>query len=179
MAEPAPSRVWFGRLVFILIVLGVLFVQILPLSSRPIIWAAPNWGLAITLAYVARRPDFAPIIVIAALFFLIDLLSMSPPGLWAGLVVILTEMLRKRAKRLRNMPFAFEWGTVAVGIVAITLLNRAVLLVVMTTQAPLGLTLIQMVTTIIFYPVVVLVAHYVFGVSRPLPGQTDSRGQHL
>ncbi len=179
MAEPAPSRVWFGRLVFVAIALGLLFIQILPLNTRPMIWAGPNWGLAFTLVYVARRPDFAPTIVIAALFFLSDLLFMRPPGLWSGLIVILSEIMRKRAKGLRNMPFALEWGTVAVGIVAITLLNRAVLMVVMTTQAPLGLTLIQMVMTIIFYPVVVVVAHYVFGVSRPSPGQIDSRGQRL
>lgn len=179
MAETAPSRVWFGRLMFVMIALGLLFVQILPLSSRPLIWAGPDWGLAFTLAYVARRPDFAPTIAIAALFFLMDLLFMRPPGLWSGLVVILSEMIRKRAKGIRNMPFALEWGTVAVGIVAITLLNRAVLMVVMTVQAPLGLTLIQMAMTIIFYPVVVVVAHYVFGVSRPSPGQTDSRGQRI
>lgn len=179
MAEVAPSRVWFGRLVFVLIALVLIFAQLLPLDTRPTVWAAPNWGLAFTLAWVARRPDYAPAIVIAALFFLADLLFQRPPGLWAGLVVILSEILRNRAKDIRNMPFALEWGTVAVGIVAVTVLYRVVLMVVMTNQAPLGLTLIEMVMTIIFYPVVVVVAHFLFGVSRPSPGQVDSRGQRL
>lgn len=179
MAEAVLSRIWLGRLVFIVIALVLLFSQLLPLDTRPPVWAAPNWGLAVTLAWVARRPDYAPAIVIAVIFFLADLLFQRPPGLWAGLVVILSEILRKRAKGIRNMPFALEWGTVAVGIVALTLLNRAVLMVVMTTQAPLGLTLIQMVMTIIFYPLVVVIAHVVFGVSRPTPGQTDNRGQRI
>lgn len=179
MADVPTTRVWLGRLIFILIALGLIFIQLLPLNTQPTIWAAPNWGLAVTLVWVARRPEYAPTIVIAATFFTADLLFQRPPGLWSALVVILSEIMRNRTKGIRNMPFALEWGTVSVGIVAITLLYRAVLTVVMTDQAPLGLTLIQMVMTIIFYPVVVAVAHFVFGVSRPSLGQVDSRGHRL
>ena len=160
MADVPTTRVWLGRLIFILIALGLIFIQLLPLNTQPTIWAAPT-------------------IVIAATFFTADLLFQRPPGLWSAFVVILSEIMRNRTKGIRNMPFALEWGTVSVGIIAITLLYRAVLTVVMTAQAPLGLTLIQMVMTIIFYPLVVAVAHFVFGVSRPSLGQVDSRGHRL
>jgi len=179
MADAPTTRIWFGRLVYVLVMLVLVFAQLLPLNTTPTVWAAPNWALAVTFAWVARRPEYAPLIVIAALFLLSDLLFQRPPGLWAALVVIMSEMIRTRAQGIRNMPFALEWGTVAAGIVGITLMYRAALTVVMTAQAPLGLTLIQMVMTIIFYPLVVAVAHFIFGVSRPALGQVDSRGHRL
>ncbi|MEP4639809.1 MAG: hypothetical protein ABJZ83_15675, partial [Yoonia sp.] len=59
------------------------------------------------------------------------------------------------------------------------LIYRVSLTIVMTPQPPLGLTLIQMVMTIAIYPLVVVIAHFIFGVSRPAPGQTDSLGHRL
>ena len=114
-----------------------------------------------------------------AVFLLTDLLFQRPPGLWAALVVVLTETLRSRSRGLRNVPLVLEWGTVAFGIVAITLANRLVLAIMLTPQAPLTLTLIQMVMTIMIYPVVVLVAQVLFGLTRPAPGQVDSLGHRL
>jgi len=154
-------------------------VQLVPLDMRPAIWAAPDLLLVVTLVWVARRPDYLPVLVIALIFLTADLLFQRPPGLFAGLVVILTETLRKRSHGMRTMPLALEWGTIAFGVVAITLANRLVLAVTMTPQAPLGLTLIQMIATILAYPVVVLVAHLFFGVSRPAPGELDGRGQRI
>lgn len=179
MADTPTTRIWLGRFVFVFVVVVLIFAQLLPLNTSPTVWAAPDWALAVTLAWVARRPEYAPLFLIAVLFLLSDLLFQRPPGLWAALVVIVSEMIRNRSKGIRNMPFPLEWGTVAVAVVGITLLNRAALTVVMTAQAPLGLTLIQMVMTIIFYPLVVVLAHYIFGVSRPALGQVDSRGHRL
>ncbi|PUB16420.1 rod shape-determining protein MreD [Yoonia sediminilitoris] len=179
MAEAPSTRVWFNRLVFVGLAFVLIVVQLVPLDMRPMIWAAPDILLAATLAWVARRPDYLPVIVIAAVFLLTDLLFQRPPGLWAALVVVLTEAIRKRARGIRNMPLLLEWGTIAFGIVAITLANRLVLAVVMTPQPPLGLTLIQMIATILSYPLVVFVAYAIFRVSRPAPGQVDGRGHKL
>jgi len=179
MVEAPTSRVWVGRLIFLAIALVLIFARLLPLDTRPPIWAAPDWLLAATLAWVVRRPDYAPVFVIAGLFLLTDILFQRPPGLVAALVVILTEMLRARALSIRDMPLALEWGWVATGIIGVTLLDRLVQTVVMTPQAPLGLTLIQMIMTIIFYPLVVAIAHFIFGVTRPALGQVDNRGHRL
>jgi len=91
----------------------------------------------------------------------------------------LTETLRKRAANIRNMPIGLEWGSVTVGLIAITLVYRIVLSVVLLPQDPLGLTLIQMGMTIAFYPLVAVLAHLIFGVSRPAPGQVNSLGHRL
>lgn len=179
MADTPTTQVWMGRLMFAIVMIAIVFIQLLPLDTRPDVWAAPDLMLTVALAWTARRPDFAPVILVAAVFLLADLLFQRPPGLWAGLVIIMTEIFRSRARRIRNVPLMLEWGSVAAGIVAITLIYRVSLTIVMTPQPPLGLTLIQMVMTIAIYPLVVATAHFIFGVSRPAPGQTDSLGHRL
>lgn len=179
MADNLAGSVWAKRCIFLALAFLIIIMQLVPLDMRPSRWAPPDLLLAFTLAWVARRPDCLPVVVIAALFLITDLLFQRPPGLWAGLVVILTETLRRRSRELRNMPLLLEWGTIAFGIVAITLANRVVLAVVMTPQAPLGLTLSQMVLTIAIYPVVVFASHYVLGIRRLAPGAMDGRGQNL
>lgn len=179
MADRPSAQLFIHRLVFVGLALLIVFFQLLPLDTQPGNWAAPDILLACTLAWVSRRPDYLPVYVIAALFLLTDLLFQRPPGLWTALVVILSEMLRARAQSIRNMPIGLELFTVAVGIVGITLANRVVLAIVMTPQAPLGLTLIQMIMTIATYPLILIVAHFAFGVTRPAPGQTNSFGHRL
>ena len=179
MGDSPVARIWIGRAVYLAVAMAIIFLQLLPLDTAPPEWAPPDVLLAVTLAWVARRPEFLPFFVVFLVFLLTDLLFQRPPGLWAGLVLILTETVRSRSRGLRNVPLALEWGTVAVGIVAITLANRLVLAIVMTPQAPLTPTLVQMVLTIAIYPVVVLVAQVLFGLTRPAPGQVDSLGHRL
>ena len=179
MADSPAARIWIGRAVYLAVATAIVFLQLLPIDTAPPAWAPPDLLLAVTLAWVARRPEFLPFFVVFLVFLLTDLLFQRPPGLWAALVLILTETVRSRSRGLRNVPLALEWGTVATGIVAITLGNRLVLAIVMTPQAPLTPTLVQMVLTIVIYPVVVVVAQVLFGLTRPAPGQVDSLGHRL
>lgn len=179
MVDALPSRLWLGRLIYVLVAMVLIFALLLPLNTTPRAWSAPDLLLCVTLAWITRRPEFLPVMVVAVVFLATDMLFHRPPGLWTALVLILTEMLRARATGMRNMPFWLEWATVAMGIVAITLANRLVLAVVMTPQAPLGLTLSQMVTTVLVYPVVVAVGYTLFGLRRPAMGEVDARGRRL
>lgn len=179
MVEAQAGKVFTGRLLFVTLLIAIIFVQLMPIDTLPRRWPWPDLLVVTTMVWVARRPDFAPFWVIAGLFLLTDLLFQRPPGLWAALVLILSEAIRKRAPNIRNMPIGLEWGTVTVGIVAITLIYRLTLAILFLPQAPLGLTLIQMAMTILFYPLVVVLAHFIFGVSRPAPGQVDSLGHRL
>lgn len=179
MAETPSSQLWIGRATFLGLAALVIFIQLLPIDGRPDRWAFPDILLAGTLAWTARRPDYAPVLSIAIVFLLADLLFQRPPGLMAALVVIATEAIRSRNAAFRNSTVPLEWATITAFIIAITLGNRLVLAVLMTPQAPLGMTLMQMIATILTYPVVILVAHFLFGVSRPAPGQVDSFGHRL
>ncbi|MBQ2260669.1 MAG: rod shape-determining protein MreD [Loktanella sp.] len=179
MAEFGDARIWIRRAVFVLLACVITIAHMVPLDLRPATWAAPDLLLALTCAWIARRPDYVPVYLVAAVFFATDLLLQRPPGLWAALVVLLTEAIRNRHRDLRTMPFLAEWGFVAAGLAVITLANRLVLAIVLTPQAPLGLTMMQLGGSIVIYPVVVVVTHYVFGVTRSAPGDLRKIGQRL
>lgn len=179
MAEGSHRRIWLGRGLYALLCAAILFLQLLPMETMPRRWGSPDFVLLITLAWAARRPDHVPAVLIAAVFLLSDMLLHRPPGLWTALVLILTEVLRARARSLRVVPFPLEWAGVTAGIVAITLAYRLVLSLTGVPQAPFGLTVTQMMLTIMAYPLVALLSHLLFGVSRPAQGEVDSFGNRL
>ncbi|MEO1641064.1 MAG: rod shape-determining protein MreD [Pseudomonadota bacterium] len=179
MAERADSRIWGHRFAFLALAFLILAAQLVPLNFRPSGFAGPDVLLAATLVWVIRKPAFLPVLAVAAVYLLADLILLRPPGLWAALVVLLTEVLRRQHRELRNLPLLAEWGTVAVGIVVISVAYRLILALVLAPLPPLGLTIMQAAATIVVYPLVVLVAHYIFGVRRVAPGEVGARGQRL
>ncbi|MEJ6478349.1 MAG: rod shape-determining protein MreD [Paracoccaceae bacterium] len=179
MVESPTTRVWIGRALFVGLTFAIIFVRLLPLETLPRSFGFPDAMLCLALTWTVRRPDYVPALLIAALFLLADMLFHRPPGLWTALVLVLTETLRARSSGLRSMHFTAEWATVAAGIVVITLVYSASLTVVMVARPPLSLALTQMVTTILFYPIVVGLSHVIFGVSRPPVGAVDPRGHRL
>ncbi|SLN75731.1 rod shape-determining protein MreD [Roseisalinus antarcticus] len=180
MAERSPAtQTWIGRGMYAGLVLVLVFLHLLPLDTRPPGWVPPDLMLALTFAWAARRPDYVPVLLVAAAFLLTDLLFHRPPGLWTGLVILATEALRARSLDLRAVPFPLEWATIAFAVVAVTLGNRFVLAITMTDQAPLALTMMQMILTVLAYPVVTGLSYGLFGVRRPAPGEVDALGHRL
>lgn len=176
MAEANHSRFWLMRSLFVTLVLAILFFQLMPINTVPQVWAGPDVILALTLAWVLRRPEFVPPILVAGLFLLADLLLHRPPGLWTALVLVTAEFLRARYVGLRDMTFVAEWVAVACALVVLTLTYRSVLSLLAVDQAPLGLSLIQLIMTLAAYPVVVIVSQSVFGIRKRAPGDFDTIG---
>jgi rod shape-determining protein MreD len=179
MAETAPPRLWLRHLVFVAFCLAIVFLQLLPLNTTPRLLPMPDLLLVFTCVWVIRRPDHVSVATVAFLFLLTDFVFHRPPGLMAALVVIATEALRARATSLRAASFGLEWLTAALAITAVTIGGRFALTIVMMPQAPLGLTLLQMVMTILAYPLAVAIAWSLFGISRPAPGEVNAFGQRL
>ena len=171
MAEIAQPHNWTGRAIFVGLACILVFMQLLPLQTHPSNWAGPDLLLTMTVVWVTRRPDHVPFVLVAGLFFLLDLLLQRPPGLMAALVLLLTEFLRARTESFRSLAFGLEWGTVAIGLIAVMLANRFVLMLVMLPQAPMGLTLSQMILTILAYPVVAALAYVALGIRRGTAGE--------
>ena len=172
-------RPWLMRSIYVLLCLTLLFLQLLPLDTVPKVWAAPEWVLAFTIAWVLRRPEFVPPVLIALVFLMADLLLQRPPGLWAALVLLACETLRSRAPGLRDLTFPVEWLNVATTLVIMTLGYRVILGLTVVDQAPLGLSLIQLVMTLLAYPVVVLITQTVFGVRKLAHGDVDAMGHRI
>lgn len=175
----ASSAIWWKRGLFVLLALTVLFANLLPLSTMPASWTGPDLLIALTFAWALRRPDFVPVLLIAVIMLLADLMLQRPPGLMAFLIVLGAEQLKTRAVGLRDASFAGEWAAASLVVIGVFLLNRVTLSVLMVDQAPIGLTLMQMIATILAYPVVVLVSHLFFGVRRLAPGDDDAVGSRI
>ncbi|MCR8726619.1 rod shape-determining protein MreD [Frigidibacter sp. ROC022] len=171
------------RAVYWLMFLGlavlVIFVQLLPISLVTGGWAGPDVLLAITMAWGLRRPDYLPPLLAGAVMLMADLILQRPPGLWAALVVLALELLRARNQIWRDLPFLLEWGVISVVMAAVVLLYWLVLAVFFVVQPAIGLYLIQLISTILVYPPVVLISATVLGVRKVAPGQVDALGHRL
>jgi len=180
MAERSPRvEVWAGRGAFVLMAFALIFVTMLPLSTLPRAWAAPDLLLAVTFAWAARRPDFVPVLLVAGVFLLFDLLYGRPPGLWTGLVLLATEALRVRSHDLRAVPYLLEWATVAVAVIAVFMSYRLVFSLTALPQVPLVPHMFQMIGTVLCYPVVTFLSYLLAGVRRPAPGEVDALGHRI
>jgi len=164
------------RSVYVALACVILFWNLLPLSTVPAAWAGPDVLMALTFAWSLRRPEFVPVLLIALVMFLSDLLLQRPPGLWAFLVVLGSEQLKTRAIGFRDASFAGEWAAAGFVVIAVFVINYVTLAALMVDQAPLGLALMQMLATIAIYPVIVLISHLFLGVRKLVPGDDDAIG---
>ena len=179
MVDPVTSTRLGYQAAFVGLAALVLFVRALPLSAVPAVIPAPDLLLCLAIAWGLRRPDFIPVVVIVAVFLMEDILSMRPPGLWTLIVLFGTEFLRSRATLTRDLPFLLEWAMVGVVIATMTIVNRIALGIFFVPQTGLGPVLLQVVVTLIAYPLVVAVLHSLLGLRKAAPGQVDALGHRL
>jgi len=179
MTENTVSRLWFMRSAFALLCAGVMFLHLLPLETRPDYFPAPDIILSLAFCWALRRPEFVPAFLVALIMLLADLLLSRPPGLFAAIALIAVEMLKSRASRLRDMPFSVEWFTASVAIVGVILGHRIVLLVFFVEAFALKTTLVQILLTILCYPVVIGFSWLFFGLKKPTLGEVNALGQRL
>lgn len=179
MANGKPTSPLVFTALFVCIVVVSLFVRLLPLGHGSDPWPMPNLLVCLTFAWVLRRPDYLPALVIGAVFFAEDLLLLRPPGLWALLVLLGSEFLRRRGAGLRGVTIVLEVAVVSAVLLAMTVAYRVILAIVMVPQAPLGLSLGQFIGTVVAYPVVVMISHYVFNVRKPATGEVDAIGRRV
>ena len=177
MMDPVTTRRWMYRLLLLGLALALIFLHLLPLGSGPALLPTPDLTVALIFAWVLRRPEFAPALLIAGIILLGDFLFMRPPGLWAAFVVGGAEFLRSREHAAREMPFPVEWALVGTVMVVMALGYRLVLTVFIVDQVSLGLTLLQLILTIASYPLVAFVGSALFGIRKITPSEANELRQ--
>ena len=175
MAEPRRSLFTY-RATFVFLVAAVTFAQLLPLRPGPGNVPGPDIILLIALAWIVMRPEYVPVLLLAFVFLLTDLLLMRPPGLWTALAVLAGEFLRGRQAQLRAASFAVEWALIAGIILGMTIANALVLAIFGVTQPGFGLTVLRLVFTILCYPLVVILAGRAFGIRKVRARDQDRFG---
>jgi len=167
------------RGLFAVLAAAILYLQLLPLETAPRGWVGPDLLLVLSCAWAARRPDLVPVWLLAAVFLLADFMLQRPPGLWAAGAVLATEALRARASDLRDMSFALEWSIVG-GILAAFYLAFAILWSILVPyEIGSSLLIMQLLLSLLVYPVIVGLSAALFGVTKAAPGQTDAMGRKL
>lgn len=167
---------WQYRLLFVFLSALVGFVHLLPINPGPGQLPGPDLILLIALSWTVMRPEFVPLILLAVVFLVADLLLMRPPGLWTALAILGCEFIRSRRILIRNAPFFIEWLLVTGVIVAMTITNALVLSIFGVPQPRVGLTVIHMLYTIVCYPLVLILAGRAFGL-RKSTGERESLGR--
>jgi rod shape-determining protein MreD len=173
MADKVTSNRWVYGMAYFGVMMVIILWQILPIQVGPRGYPGPDLLICITFAWVLRRPQYMPILLIAAVFLLMDMLFMRPPGLWAALVVVGVEFLRSRISTSRELPFPVEWAMVSVVLAVMTVANRLILSALMVQQAGFGLAVLQLIATCLAYPLIVLLSRLLFDIRRMTPAEIE------
>lgn len=173
------NSVWFRRALFVALAVFVLFVRLLPLGSEAGEWPGPDLLLCLIFAWTMRRPDYLPVMLVAVVVMVEDLILMRPPGLWTALVVIGSEFIRSRVALTRELTFTVEWLLVSGIMVALVLVYRAVFAISLMPQPGFGFAMMQVLWSIACYPLVVAISRYGFDLRKPAMGETDAYGRPL
>ncbi len=179
MAEALTSRRWAYRTLYVLVSIVVIGIGLLPLGDGTAGLPGPDLVIVIAFAWVLRRPEYVPPLLLALVVLLADAFALRPLGLWAGLVVVGAEFLRSRETLLRDLPFAAEWALVTIVLVALTLGYWAIQTVFLVIQPSLGQLLLRALASALVYPFVVAMSALVFGLRRVAPGEVDALGHKL
>lgn len=179
MAEGVRSAVWLYRGIFLALALVIMFLRLLPLGTEAGRLPGPDLLLSVMLAWVMRRPDYLPVMMIAAIVLLEDVILMRPPGLWTALVVLATEFLRSRAALTRELSFTVEWMLIAGLMVGLLLGYRLFFAVAFLPQPAFGFAMTQTLWSILCYPLVVMASRLILDLRKPAMGELDALGKRL
>jgi rod shape-determining protein MreD len=176
MVDPVAARTWGYRALFAALVGVIAVLRLMPVGAGPGGLPGPDLVLAVTLAWVLRRPGYVPAWLVVALFLPLDLITGAPPGLGALAVLLATEFLRARQSLARSLPFPLEWALVTGVLLLMVAGLQAALALAVLPRPPLGLDLLRALFTAAVYPAAVGLTVWGFGVRRPAPGDIDAAG---
>ena len=179
MAEGWISALWLHRLLFLAVAFVLIFLRLLPLPDMAGRLPGPDFLLCLIFAWTVRRPDYLPVMMIAGVVLLEDMLLMRPPGLWTALVILASEFIRSRVALTRELSFGVEWLLVAGLMLALFVAQRLAYAVAFLPQPALGFVLVQTGWSIVAYPLIVALSRYGLDLHKPAMGEVDAYGRRL
>ncbi|NRB01279.1 MAG: rod shape-determining protein MreD, partial [Rhodobacteraceae bacterium] len=73
MAETPLLRLWSARIGYLLVALVLMLIKLLPFSNGAAGFPAPDLLVLVTCVWVLRRPDAVPVLSVAGVFLLADI----------------------------------------------------------------------------------------------------------
>ena len=173
------SSLWKHRLLFLAVAFLLIFLRLLPLPDAAGRLPGPDILLCLICAWTVRRPEYLPVLMIAAIVLLEDMLLMRPPGLWTGLVILASEFIRSRVALTRELSFGVEWLLVAGLMLVLFLAYRLAFALAFMPQPGFGFALVQTTWSIFAYPFVVALSRYGLDLHKPAMGELDAYGRRM
>lgn len=177
MSDTGALHLWAMRGLFVVLCGAVLFVQLVPIPMSSAGFSAPDILLCLILAYASRRPEYAPILLVAVVALAADLLLNRVPGLQAALTVLLADRLSRRRVRQAAQGQLAEWARAAAAIGVLFVANRLLLALLFVPNTPLGPALTQVAATVLAYPVVLTFCALACGLRRLSTVELDAGGR--
>ena len=179
MGDGLFSAIWLHRMMFVALAIGLLFLRLLPIGVGGNGFPGPDILLCLIFCWTIRRPDYLPILLVAVVVLVEDMIVVRPPGLWTAIVVISTEFIRARTGLTRELNFSVEWLLVAAVMVAAFLANRLVLAAAFIPQPGFGFAMVQVIWSIVCYPAIVGLSWLALDIRKPAMGEVDAKGRRL
>lgn len=176
MVDPLALRRFLFRCLFFGLCSVVIFLKMLPLTTEPRTIPGPDLLFCLTAAWVMRRPRWAPVGIIVLMHVVADLLFMRPVGLWPALSLLGYEYLRRKALGSAEVTPPIEIGLVSACFAVLIAANAFAHAVFGIPQASVGLQVLHVLITVVFYPLVIAFSVYVTGVRRARPSDMDDDG---
>ncbi len=172
MAEAGGLRRASFRGLLLLVAAAVVFFRVLPIRLGETPMPAPDILVLLIFAWLLRRPDYVPVWLIVGIGLLADVVFMRPLGLWTLLTLLACEILRRRGASTAERPFAVEWLLVSGTFLAMHVAQTAILGLTLAPQPPIAAMALELVVSVLAYPLVVVATVFGFGVrsGRGLPG---------
>lgn len=167
--------VWTYRAVFVGLSAVYLFFALLPFGAGEGRLPGPDLIFCLTAAWILRRPDYVPFWLLLLVLLVADFLLMRPLGLWALIVLLVSEYLRRRVDHGEVLTFWSEVAMVSACVVAAVLADHVALMLLLAETPPLAGQGLHALATIVFYPATIVFSRMI-GVRRLAPGELDSLG---
>ncbi len=155
-------------LTYLLAVLAIIYLNLLPLRTGSAFSASPDLIYCLTIGWVMRRPDSAPVILVALAGLTADILLGRPLGLWALLMVLASEFFRNRETGKGLQMRLLEWFSVAASFLVILLAYKAVLTIGFSTAPTFTALAWHLLLTVVAYPPSVAVLYWGLKIRAPL-----------
>ena len=167
MVDQGALEIWLYRLLATVLIALWVFVSLLPINGATAGLPWPDLAYCLMIAWILRRPEYMPFPLVVLLGLAMDFLFFKVPGAWTLILLISTEILRRSSETEGNSGLVYEGTAVLATLVGAFLGHRALLAIFGAPQPPLGGTLLELVFTLIAYPLVALISVYIFQIRRP------------
>lgn len=156
------------RLMRIALMIGLglvaIFIEAAPLGLSADAYPSPDLLFCVVAYWSIRRPGSAVLIAVFALGLTRDLMTDAPVGAGALTLVFASEFLKSLSVGLSRRSFATEWLLLAT-VLAVVVMTQWFVVLLLLAHPPYLIDLgYQWLTTMVLYPVLVLIFRWLFRV---------------